>query len=362
MVGAVAACSPSRAGGAVPPSALPASAAPVAAATSTAGVPSAAALPVLVPFATVKVGPRAGQVLIDPRSHVAYVINANDADNVVVSGGVTSHSSSTRPGSVSVINPRSHRVVASIPLPPQVGGAALDPGTHQLWAATYWKSTVTVIDTRTNRVSATLHMRGFGPSAVTVDPSTHTVYVSDRFAGVYAIDGRTHKLLATIHIPEADALAVDATRHRLYVTDGGIGHLLTLDTRTNKVVSRTTIGTNAGPITLSTGGDVVYVEDGGSFGKAATPPWIVIVNARTGRVSARVQLAFLAELALDPRTRTLYVRVYGSTELLALKGARLQPVATLPEPRATFPGSLTFNGNTGNLYATDNDSLKLFRP
>ena len=90
--------------------------------------------------------------------------------------------------------------------------------------------------------------------------------------------------------------------------------------------------------------------------------WVVVVNAHTGKVTARVKLAFLAEFALDQRTGTLYVRVYGTTELLALNGARLQPVASFPQPRATFPGVFAFDGNTGVLYAADNDTLRLFRP
>ncbi|MDT5218118.1 MAG: hypothetical protein QOF15_223, partial [Mycobacterium sp.] len=55
-------------------------------------------------------------------------------------------------------------------------GVSLDPGSHTVYVANYGDNTMSVIDTSTRTVTATVPV-GKHPGGVAVDPGTHTVYV-----------------------------------------------------------------------------------------------------------------------------------------------------------------------------------------
>ena len=109
----------------------------------------------------------------------------------------------------------------------------MDPGTHTVYVANIWDSTVSVIDGTTRTVTATVPV---GKSLVdlVVDPTTHTVYIAngnDNTASV--IDGATRTVTATVPVGKNPyGVAVDPTTHTVYVAEPG---------RRNGVGDRTSI-------------------------------------------------------------------------------------------------------------------------
>jgi YVTN family beta-propeller protein len=63
---------------------------------------------------------------------------------------------------------------------------AVDPAAHVAFVANAGGDSVSVINTRTNTVAATVHVRN-SPHAVAVDPTSHTAYVANYGDGSVSI-------------------------------------------------------------------------------------------------------------------------------------------------------------------------------
>ena len=97
--------------------------------------------------------------------------------------------------------------------------AAIDPSGHRLYLTTS-SGVVAVWDTTTHLLVTTVTVSG-SPTALAVDPGTHSVYVSDlNHALVSVINGTTDKVTATIPVGGAPtALAVDSSAGLVYVSN-----------------------------------------------------------------------------------------------------------------------------------------------
>lgn len=124
------------------------------------------------------------------------------------------------PGSISVINPSSGQrsvIVTSGP----ADFVALDPVHRRLYSSNADHS-LQVFDLDTRSLIARLPVGGLG---LVVDPLTQRVYVVDvNSAGSFltVVDGSTNTIVQTKYAPSPESwwgLALDAGRHRLYVTN-----------------------------------------------------------------------------------------------------------------------------------------------
>ena len=116
---------------------------------------------------------------------------------------------------------------------------AVDPSTRTVYVANSGDGTVSVIDAVTRTVVASIPV-GERPSAVAVDPGTHTVFVQHRGARpsedgyVSVIDSSTRTVIATGPVGKGLAwwggLAVDPTTHMVYVTNAKQNMLAADDT------------------------------------------------------------------------------------------------------------------------------------
>jgi YVTN family beta-propeller protein len=115
-------------------------------------------------------------VAVDGAAHTAYVINSGvDAAGDVVGDGT-----------VSVIDTRTNSVTGTIHVGKGPQGVAVDGAAHIAYVTNGSDGTVSVIDTRTNTVTATITV-GSSPSDVVVDESTHTAYVVNFGDGTMSI-------------------------------------------------------------------------------------------------------------------------------------------------------------------------------
>jgi YVTN family beta-propeller protein len=156
---------------------------------------------------------------------------------IVVGGGsvwVKNHLEET----VSRIDPRTNKVVATIPLGRGQFGY-LTYGAGALWATNNDANTVSRIDPGTNRVVATIRV-GSNPQGIAV--SADGVWVANhREASLSRIDTRTNRVVATIRLP-SDPQAVAADQSAVWVGLAGAGEVIRLDPRTRKVTGRIPVG------------------------------------------------------------------------------------------------------------------------
>ncbi|GAA2235185.1 hypothetical protein GCM10009851_20260 [Herbiconiux moechotypicola] len=175
-------------------------------------------------------------VAVDPRSHQAYVAN-------------------TFEGTVSVIDTVSREVTATIPhgatsIGDGPSSVAIDEAGRKAYVVNYNSDTVSVIDIPTNRVLKVLphdSTRGIGahPSAIEIDTTLRRAYVTNLVDGtVSVIDTVSDTVIDVIaHDPVAGigtfliGIAIDQELHRAYVTNNSDDTVSVIDTRRNNVIA-----------------------------------------------------------------------------------------------------------------------------
>jgi YVTN family beta-propeller protein len=99
----------------------------------------------------------------------------------------------------------------------------VDPATNTVYVTnSFPDNTVSVINGRTNQVTATIGVGGY-PWQVAVNPLTNTAFVANSDDNtVSVINGRTNTVTATIGVGNTPyGMAVNPATGRLYVTNGG---------------------------------------------------------------------------------------------------------------------------------------------
>ncbi len=129
-------------------------------------------------------------------------------------------------------------------------GATIDNATQTLWFGNTVNSAVTAIDAKTSEVKGrpvlddrkrSDTVKPLQPRQLVADDTTNTVYITGigKESVIWVVDGATLKLKDTITNTGtfSTGLALDAKAKRLYTTNAD-GELVTIDTATNKILSR----------------------------------------------------------------------------------------------------------------------------
>jgi YVTN family beta-propeller protein len=142
---------------------------------------------------TLNVVPAPRGVAVDPGGTKVYVIlNGGDCD-YHITGFFNG-------GTVSVIDTSTNAVTATVCVAPEPYGIAVNPAGTKVYVTNSNDNTVSVIDTSTNKVTATVSV-GSGPYGVAVNPAGTKVYVTN-YGGhtVSVIDTSTNAVTATIEV------------------------------------------------------------------------------------------------------------------------------------------------------------------
>jgi YVTN family beta-propeller protein len=220
--------------------------------------------------------------------------------------------------------------VASIPAGTNPDGIIFEPSTETVWAFNGRSHNVTVIDTATNKVVATIRLPG-KPEFPAID-GDGTVFdnIEDK-SEIVRLDARAKTITATwpAGCDSPSGLAMDAPGHRLFpVCDGG--KMSVLDSRDGKLLANPSIGNGPDAARWSERFHLAFASSGDGFlsvidAKAAGYPTIESLPTQRG---ART-------MAYDPTTDRAYV-------VTAEFGPRPEPSAQNPHPRpAIVPGSFT---------------------
>lgn len=136
--------------------------------------------------------------------------------------GARAYAASRTRGSVSVIDTASNTVVATVDLGGSPWKLAMAPSGGVLYAAPYDSGVVSVIDTATNTVTATIPGWTAEAWGIAVDAAGATVYATDRAANVVrVIDTATNAVTATISgFASPSGLATNGTPATLYAFTG----------------------------------------------------------------------------------------------------------------------------------------------
>lgn len=176
-------------------------------------------------------------------------------------------------------------IVTTVPLPGQPSRfdyAEADPAAHRLFVAHMDDGTLLAVDTRTNRVVATVPDLP-SVTGVIVVPALHRVFASAAGAGqVVTIDEDTAAVLARTPAGQfPDGLAYVPSTGQVWVSDESGGAETVLDAATGQAVATVPLGGEAGNVRFDPGSDRVLVD-------VQTANQIAVIDPHTRTITAHV--------------------------------------------------------------------------
>jgi len=224
---------------------------------------------------------------------------------------------------VTVIDTSTNSVVATVPVGSAPTDVAITPDGRYAYVVNDGSAFLSVIDTATNSVVASPSCACASASSIAITPDGHDAYVSN-FSSVQVIDTTTNSVVHTIspviagwaHDAGPKTIAISPDGLKAYVTgyNGTSGYFLTvIDTTTNTVVgspiSLTTCeGTDWASVQFSPDGNFAYVGGFEQIG-STTDGTVCVFNATSNTLTATINLGAnleTNEIAITPDGHYLY--------------------------------------------------------
>src|SRR5260370_1093790 len=138
---------------------------------------------------------------------------------------------------------------------------------YRLYVASQTDNTVSVVDTASNTVIATIPVGQSPASNIAVSPDGSRAYVINGVSGtVSVIDASTYSVIATIPVGlQSSNLAIDPSGLHVYVPNADDATTVqVINTQTNSVESTITVGSHPGCSLVTPDGSKLYVDNVGS--------------------------------------------------------------------------------------------------
>jgi YVTN family beta-propeller protein len=164
---------------------------------------------------------------------------------------------------ISAIDTATNTVTATMPLAGFLQGVAVNPAGTRVYVVNQAPSSVSVFETATNSLVATVVLGGRNPIGIDVNPAGTRAYVAHAgSSAVSVIDTETNAEIAIVAVGrEPVGVAVNRAGTRVYVANRGSGTVSVVDTATNTVVATIDVGGGPAGIAANPAGTRVYVTN-----------------------------------------------------------------------------------------------------
>jgi YVTN family beta-propeller protein len=260
---------------------------------------------------------------------------------------------------VSVIDTATNTVTATVPAGNTPYEISASPEGKKVYAANWRKGTVSVIDTSENNVTATVDT-GASPGGVAVSPDGTAVYVTNVVNNtVSVIDTSANSVTATVNVgnyPAGIAISPDGTR--VYVTNTGsieapgnsVYVIGTLDYSTEAV----SVGRGPSGVAVTPDGKKVYVSN-------SDDGTVSVIDTATNTAAATVDVGNSSwGVAVNPSGTEVYVANLGDTEsnlngyVSVIDTAADRVIATVPAGKEPYKVAVSPDGT--QVYVTNRGS------
>jgi YVTN family beta-propeller protein len=260
---------------------------------------------------------------------------------------------------VSVIDTATNTVTATVDVGSEPYGIAVNPAGTKVYVTNGYGDSVSVIDTATNTVTARV-LVGSSPRGVAVNPEGTKVYVANEASDgtVSVIDTATNKVTATVNVEEDPCgVAVNPVGTKVYVTNFGNDSVSVIDIATDTVTARIDVGYNPLGVAVSPEGTKVYVANFGSDDGTVS-----VIDTATNTVTAGVPVGDdPLGVAVNPEGTKVYVVNHESNTVSVIDTATNNIAATVsvgdwPNGVAVTPdGKYVYvaNGYSNNVSVID---------
>ncbi|WP_318377455.1 YncE family protein [Enterobacter sp.] len=239
-------------------------------------------------------------------------------------------------------------------------GAAINTRTQTLWFGNTTSSAVTAIDAKTGDVKGRLVLderkrsetvRPLQPRELVVDESTNSVYITGvgKESAIWVVDGDNIALKTTITGTGtfATGLAIDSAAKRLYTTNGD-GEFITIDTATNKILSRKKVQDDGKEhfylnLCLDTAGHRAFLTD-------SKAPEVLVIDTRNGNVIEKIAAPESLAVLFNPARNEVYVTHRQAGKVSVIDAKSYKVVKTFDTP--THPNSLALSADGKTLYVS----------
>jgi YVTN family beta-propeller protein len=215
--------------------------------------------------------------------------------------------------------------------------------------------TVSVIATASNTPTATLSLPNSTPFGVAVAPTGSVVYVTNFLADtVSVIDTATNMVVATIPVGTTPlGVAVTADNSRVYVVNLGVnsnapGTVSVIDTATNTVVNTYTVGHSPYGVAVAPTGETGYVTSGDN-----NSVYLIPTNIVAGNVIIPVGLD-PAGIAVTSDGSKVYVANQGSSDVSVIDTATNKVTATVTDSSFSDPIGIAVTPDGSKVYVSNN--------
>ncbi|WP_254407392.1 IPT/TIG domain-containing protein [Streptomyces sp. GMY02] len=201
---------------------------------------------------------------------------------------------------VSVVDTATGTVTASVPVAGYTQDVVVSRAGTTVYAATALANTVAAVDTATNTVSATVPLAGI-PTALALNAAGTALYVADTTAhAVEVVDTATAAVTANVPMPIAPyGAVVNPSGTAVYVATASAG-ITKVDTATNTVTAGIPAA-NTTSVALSPDGDTLY-------GASPLNSGVHVIDTATGTATAFVGgLGNAQGVAVNSTGTTVYV-------------------------------------------------------
>jgi len=284
--------------------------------------------------ATVPAGYEPSGVAVTPSGTKVYVANfyLENSENTLSpsvdakseSSKVTTEHVETNRGTISVIDTATNKVTATVPVGSYPFGVAVNPTETKVYVTNRGSSTVSVIDTATNTVTATIPIET-GANGIAVSPDGKKVYVTDLdTSAVSVIDAATNTVTDTVNVGYTPfGIAVSPDGKKAYVTNADSSTVSVIDTATNTVTATVPVGQWPLGVAVSPDGKKVYVANEGSN-------IISVIDTATNTVIATVEVGDQPfGVSVTPDGTKIYVANHHSTTVSVIAAATNTVTATV---------------------------------
>ncbi|OMQ22455.1 YncE family protein [Serratia oryzae] len=238
-------------------------------------------------------------------------------------------------------------------------GAAINPQTGTLYFGNTVSNSVTAIDSKTGEVKGRLVLdarkrsdtvKPLAPRELVADASSDTLYITGlgESSVVWVVDGKDLTLRTTITDTGkfGTGLALDAAANRLYVTNAA-GELVTIDTKTDKILSRKKLDESKEHFFLNISLDPATHR---AFLTDSKQPQVLVVDTRNGSILQKIDLPESLAVLFNPARNEVYVthRKAGTVSVIDAKSYKL--LSTLKTP--VHPNSLALSPDGQTLYVS----------
>lgn len=237
-------------------------------------------------------------------------------------------------------------------------GLAVNPEGDTLYVTNSLASGLSALDTKTGKIKAQVKFTeqskdgsAYGPRQVIYDPEQKALYVGGvgNPGIIWLVDAETLAVRATI--PNAGkwvtGLLLDKETQRLYSANGD-GEVLVIDTRENRILERWTPGDGKPYLLLNLALDAkrhrLFVTD------HSQQKTVLAFDTRTGTVTERIDIGDSMGIKYNPVRDELYVshREQGKVSVVDAASLRTTKTYTLPP----MPNSLLIGPDDKTLYVT----------